>query len=198
MALPVAAALLLLGGLALLLGLGVGWPAWWLAPASVAPVGSTPGGVRGVATATAVRTTTLPTVLVPPDPAAAGRAWFAPIGPGGNAGDGPGVWERLGPQDAWTWQPLPAAVVDERVYAGAGAAPAPPWPADVTYFRAERVCDGQGMPLGYWVWNAAFFVRLPWGSHQWSPRWQWTPQGEPMLLVPDVFPVDFGTDGPIV
>jgi hypothetical protein len=137
-----------------------------------------------------------PQLVVPPDPAATGLMWFAPTGGTGSGGQvsGPGLWRRLAAGDTWEWEPLPPEVVTVRVYAGAGVPQLPAWPDDSTRLRAERVVDAAGHVLGYWVWNAAYFVQQASGSHRWEPHWAWGPAGEPVLLIPEVCPYE--PDGP--
>jgi hypothetical protein len=135
-------------------------------------------------------------LTVPPDPAAPGLMWFAPSG--GSAADGhdsgPGLWRRLAPGDAWEWEALPPEAVAVRVFAGAGVPSLPAWPDDSTRLRAERVVDPAGPVLGHWVWNAAYFAQQASGSHRWEPHWAWAPAGEPVLLIPEVWPLE--PDGP--
>ena len=176
---------------------------WWAKV--VARAGSTAAQPR--ATSTVADAQVPPRIPTPPDPAATGRFWFASSGPSGgtggtggtgDAGDAPGLWRHAEPDGEWAWLPLTSSMVGERIYAGTGLPPAPPWPDEPAEFRVERVRNARQEVLGYWVWNAAYFVRLPWGSHQWSPRWQWAPDGQPLLLVPAIFPVQLREDGPTV
>ncbi|MBI3972378.1 MAG: hypothetical protein HY332_13950 [Chloroflexi bacterium] len=131
-----------------------------------------------------------PPAAVPPDPLAGGLWWFDPHGLLA-ANDGPaspGIWRRTRRGEAWMWSPFDQAVVEHYVVAGDGKPPMPDWPADPTTFLVYRFVGEDGTELGHWVWNAGFFVRLPSGSHQWDPRWQWAPGGEPILLIPEEFP----------
>jgi hypothetical protein len=131
-------------------------------------------------------------IAVPPDTAAAGRMWFDPCGPSTE----PGFWRRSPDGSAWDWSPLSAdasamSAIEEQVFAGQGGLPHPPWPSSAGQLQIKRVRDTGGRDLGYWVWNAASFVMLPSGSHQWTPHWEWTPAGTPLLLVPEEFPLEW-------
>lgn len=113
----------------------------------------------------------------------AGRRQSASQVKGGAAA--PGTWQRSLPGGVWEWSPLAADAVAQRVYISAATPPVPEWPADPAKLRVERFLRPDGKELGYWVWNPSVFELLPSGSHRWSPRWQWTPAGQPLLLTPE-------------
>jgi hypothetical protein len=138
---------------------------------------------------------------LPPDGAASGLWWFAPRRPSqatddGSPPDEPGIWHRDAPEGAWSWVPLAEDALTVCVHTGPGAPPPPAWPEEGGRVRAEQVVGPTGAELGYWVWNAVAFVRLPSGSHRWEPCWVWAPTGRPVLLVPDPDRYPLAPDGP--
>ncbi|HEV2122767.1 MAG TPA: hypothetical protein VGW38_08340 [Chloroflexota bacterium] len=118
----------------------------------------------------------------PPAEEAVGLWWFTDRAPVGEA-PGPGLWRRERAGDAWAWSPLPAQLITDRPTSDSGQLVAPPWPADPTRVSAIRIADSSGKLVGFWVWNPAAFEVIPSGTHQWRPRWEWTPAGTPLMLL---------------
>ena len=102
----------------------------------------------------------------------------------------PGIWHRTAATAPWEWTPLAPELLTRWVYDGADAPPSPAWPSEVARLQAQHVVRPDGDALGYWVWNPSVFVGGTTGtsgtggssSHFWSPRWQWAPTGQPLLL----------------
>ena len=155
----------------------------------------------------------------PPAPGAHGWLWFAERGPTpgegvlgateGEAADsatddtansaaalataiGPGFWHRAAETASWEWTALAPELLTHMTYDGIGPPPPPAWPSEVTRLQAQQVARSDGDTLGYWVWNPSVFAGGS-GTHFWSPRWQWAPSGEPLLLAPSRLTT--GTDG---
>jgi hypothetical protein len=123
---------------------------------------------------------------VPPAASAPGLRWFDPDGApsGTGAQQGPGLWRRDTTGAGWEWMALPAAAMTQRTYIGSGVPASPAWPSSPETIHVERVVQPNGREVGYWVWNPTAFSTES-GASRWSPRWQWTPAGQPLLLTPD-------------
>lgn len=121
----------------------------------------------------------------PPAVSAPGLRWFDSDGAPAGARPGPGIWRRDGPGATWEWMPLRAEAMTQRTYAGSSTPASPAWPNGPESVHVERVVQPNGREVGHWVWNPTAFSTENGGASRWSPRWQWAPAGQPLLLTPE-------------